>query len=157
MGIEVPEPHFTLLETERSGSPEILVVNDALLPFAHKEIFPWHLEITIEARELADNGMPTREESAELDKLGDEIEAAVIATRTSHGSDNVLFLSRSTWSGQRELAYRVHEPETVNAVLTRLVEGNNAREWSYEMHQDDEWADAMPMLDLVRSSRGDAN
>ena len=56
--IELPEPHYTLFDAQRSGQPEIIVVNDALLSFQHTEIFPWHLEIAIDAKDLAENGMP---------------------------------------------------------------------------------------------------
>lgn len=34
--IELPEPHYTLFDAVRSGKPEIIVVNDALLAFRHR-------------------------------------------------------------------------------------------------------------------------
>ena len=48
----VPEPHFTLFNAQREGLPEVIVVNDALLTFVHNDIFPWHLRVRLEAKDL---------------------------------------------------------------------------------------------------------
>jgi hypothetical protein len=92
--------------------PAVVVVNDALVRFEHRDIFPWHLTIAIEATRLAKNGMPTQAEAAILDDLGDKLEEALSACRTEHGSTNILFLARITCDGKRELVYRVHDPES---------------------------------------------
>lgn len=97
----------------RSGLPEVVVVNEALLSFRHTNVFPWHLEVTIEAKNLAEQGMPTPEESAVLFAFGDRIEGAILG-------GNVLFLARSTWDGIRQLPFRVHDPEITHAALQAL-------------------------------------
>ena len=57
-------------------------MNEALLAFRHLAVFPWHLRIRLEARHLADQRMPTSEESEILFRVGDRIEAAVVSGRT---------------------------------------------------------------------------
>ena len=151
--VALPEPHYSLIDTERGGKPAVVVLNDALERFEHRDIFPWHLSITIEARRLAKNGMPTKGEASILDDLGDEIEGALATTKAEHGSTNVLFLARITWNGQRELVFRVHDPKLVDTKLKELVAQSSTREWSYEMHGDDEWTDAEFVSELLAAVR----
>ena len=75
--IDLPEDHYTLFNATRDDLPEIIVVNDALLTFPHTDVFPWHLRVRLDAKELADNGMPTPEESGLLFEMGDRIEEIV--------------------------------------------------------------------------------
>ncbi len=97
--IKIPEPHYTLFNATRSGLPEVIVVNDALLSFPHSDVFAWHLCVTLEAKDLIENGMPSEEESGLLFEIGDEIEEVVLAgARPSdwqHCSDGLI------WSSQR--------------------------------------------------------
>ena len=138
--IVVPEAHLTLLNATREGMPEVIVVNEALLSFAHSEIFPWYLKITLEASELIENGMPSEAESSLLFEIGDEIEALVLAGRTDHGGKNALFLARSTWNALRELRFQVHDPEIAHSALQRLLKSREwARPWEYEMRSDPTW------------------
>ena len=112
--ITLPEPSYTVFNTDRSGLPEVIVVNEALLNFRHTNVFPWHLEVTVEAKDLADQGMPTTEESAVLFEFGDRIEGTILGGK-------VLFLARSTWNGIRQLLFRVHDPEITHAALQSIL------------------------------------
>jgi len=140
--IEIPEPRYTLLDGKRDELPEVLVVNGALRDLEHPEIFAWHLEVIIEASDLAEQRMPTPAESKVLNALGDEIEEALVGY-------NAIFLARSTWNGFRELVYRVYDPEVANATLQAMTEGENARPWQFEMRHDPEWSEANWFLQLV--------
>jgi hypothetical protein len=40
ISIDIPQPHYTLFNVKREGLPEVLVINHALLNFAHPKIFP---------------------------------------------------------------------------------------------------------------------
>jgi hypothetical protein len=134
--IVIPEAHYTLFNTTRSGLPEIVSVNDSLRAFDHTDIFPWHLEVSIEATDLAENGMPTSIESALLYEIGDRIEEAIVGY-------NALFLARSTWNGKRELAFRVHNPKVTNDILQSLLaEKPPIREWEFVMRSDPSWSSA---------------
>jgi hypothetical protein len=139
----IPEAHYTLFNAEREGLPEVIVVNDALLSFPHNDIFPWHLRISINAYDLAKNGMPTPEESAVLFEVGDELEKNVLAGLTANGARNSLFLARSTWNTYREIYFMVHDPEnTHQAILSLLVSRQWTRQWEYSMSEDRAWEKA---------------
>ena len=156
--IQVPEPHYTLFDATRAGLPEGIVVNDALLSFPHIEVFAWHLRVTMEAKELIENGMPSPEESALLFEIGDEIEKAVLAGRTENNGENALFLARSTWNEQRELLFQVHDAEIAHLALQSLLNGREwLREWDYRMEQDLDWSNAAYVFQLFpRASGSDA-
>lgn len=151
--VEIPEPHYSLIDTERDGMPAVVVINDALEGFEHRDIFPWHLTITIEAIRLAKNGMPTKAEATLLDDLGDKLEESLAASTTEHGATNILFLARVTCGGKRELVYRVHNPEIADNELKRQIARRVEREWSYEMCSDEEWGEAEFASELLAAVR----
>ena len=141
--IEIPEEHYTLFDATREGLPEVIVVNDALLKFEHRDLFAWSLRIRLEAEVLADQGMPTPDESAHLFEVGDVIEANLLGTRTALGARNALFLARSTWNGLRELYYQIHDPDIADAVLKQMIATHDgSRQWEYRMSHDAQWTEA---------------
>jgi len=153
----VPEPHYTLLDTTRGELPEVIVVNDSLLAFSTREVFPWHLRVTFDARKLIENGMPSPEESALLFALGDEVEAAILGGRTRLDAQNALFIARSTWNATRELRYQIHDPEITHAALQEsLTKKEWARPWDYEMKYEKDWASAQEIFNLFELLRPDA-
>lgn len=154
--IELPEDHYTLFNTTRDELPEVICVNDALLSFVHTKVFPWHLRIRLDSKELADNGMPTPEESELLFEMGDRIEEIVLGGRTSSGAINALFLARSTWNELRELYYCVHDPEITHSALQMLLDsGGHKRYWEYEMSHDPEWSEAGWIFRLFPIANGE--
>jgi Family of unknown function (DUF695) len=153
--IDLPEPHYTLFNSKRDGLPEVIVVNDALLAFRNTEIFPWYLCITLEVKELIENGMPSSEESELLFNIGDLIESAVLKGLTDQGAENAMFLARSTWNEVRELMFQVHDPEVTHSELQKLLQSREwEREWSYRMEHDPEWEKASFVFQLFPKARG---
>jgi Family of unknown function (DUF695) len=149
----VPEAHYTLFNAERAGLPEVIVVNDALLAFAHNDIFPWHLRVQLDAEDLADNGMPTHAESRILFEIGDQIEEAILSGVTDDGAANALFLARSTWNELRELYFMVHDPEIAHPVLQELLKSRSwSRSWEYRMSEDRQWEKAGYIFQLFKSA-----
>jgi len=154
VSIEVPERRDTVIDATRGGLPEVLVANEALLSFPYSEVFCWHLEIIFGAVDLVDNGMPSPAESALLFELTDEIEAAILATRTERDAINALFLARSTWNGTCELAFYVHDPEIVNDLLQALLPSREwIRGWRYHMKEDVGWEEAGQVFKLFAPER----
>jgi hypothetical protein len=143
-----PTPYYTLFQTSKGTSPAVVVVNSSLRRFAEREKYAWHLAISINCRLLAENGMPTSEESDVLRRIEDTIEAAIL----DHG--NGVFLARITCKGERELKYRVNDPELANGELSRLVKDNVERVWSYFISEDSDWRLAQPELSLFEKSPG---
>lgn len=153
--VVIPQAHFTLFDVERSGLPEIICVNAALLKFAEIDIFPWYLCVTIEAEELVENGMPSPAESEQLFAIGDEIQDAVLTGITEHGSVNALFLARSTRNATRELLFQVHNPDITHAALQLLLDSREwKRAWGYEMQSDKAWSNAAHIFQLFPMAHG---
>lgn len=150
--IEYPEAIYSLFDTSRDGLPAVVVVNAALREFGHRDVFPWYLSVIIDALELANQGMPTRGEYLILDAVGDVIDDTVLKTR------NAVFLARETWNGQRQLVYRVNDPEVAAGALQGIIDrGGQKREWEFQMESDLEWAHAAPYLSLFESATTDGN
>lgn len=140
----IQTPHYSLVNTSKGSDPAVVVVNTALCNLKHREAFPWHLRLTIECKSLADNGMPTTEEVAVLECFEDEVTTAL------QHDENAFFLARVTCRGERELIYRVRDPEIANDFLQAFVEEpSQGREWDYRMEYDSDWALAQPELRLV--------
>ena len=140
----IPEAYYTLINTSKDNDPAVVVVNSALRLFKEREVFPWHLKVSIDCKFIGANGMPTADEVKALEILEDEI-SDVLQT-----GGNAIFLARTTWRGTRDLLYRVREPDAANAALQKLItEGSQLREWEYLMEKDAEWKLAQPELQLL--------
>jgi hypothetical protein len=154
--IEPPEPVFTLFDSSRKDLPEVVFVNEALLSFEHLEIFPWHLSVEIDYTEFAEKGMPAPEEGELLNRICDQIEPAVLDTRTNLDAVNALFLARSTWDGIRELAFQIHDPDVTHQSLQKLLKSREwERYWQYEMRHDPTWQEAAYFFKLFSLADGD--
>ena len=141
VSILLPEAVYAVFDTSRDGLPAIVIVNQSLLSFPHSEIFAWRLSLSIEAAELADNGMPTPEESAFLSAMSERFEDTVLGGLTPTGAVNALFLARSTWNGWRDIHFYVHNPEIAHLALQALLNtGYEDRPWSYSMEEDADWS-----------------
>lgn len=140
----VPEPYYTLINTSRGKDPAVVVINSALRAFEDREAFPWHLKLNIACKFIGANGMPTTQEVEILQCLEDEISSVLQAGK------NAIFLARITCRGERDLLYRVHDPEAANDVLQQLVSApSQLREWEYRIEQDADWELAQPELRLL--------
>jgi hypothetical protein len=130
----VPPPHYTLIETSKGEDPAIVVVNSALRRFDQRDRFPWHLSVLIDCKQLAQNGMPAAEENEALNQTEDEISKLLLERQ------NALFLARITCRGQRELVFRVNDPEIADQILQELLSAPAPlREWEYRMERDGAW------------------
>ena len=147
VSIVVPEPHYTLFNTSLRDLPAVVVVNGALLAFEHTDIFPWHLEVTLQAEILAEQGMPTSDESKLLFEVGDRIEQAIVGY-------NAMFLARATWNSIREIHFRVYDPDVAENTLRDLLNSNKDREWEFEMVHDPQWTQAGRFFGLFSSAYG---
>lgn len=144
MGTIVPPPHYTLIETSKGEDPAIVVVNSALRRFDERARFPWHLSVLIDCKQLAQHGMPTTEENEALYQVEDEISKLILERQ------NALFLARITCRGQRELVFRVNDPEIADQMLRQSLSATTPiREWEYRMEHDGAWDLARPELLLL--------
>lgn len=140
----IPKPYYSVINTSKGKDPAVVVVNTALRGFRQQDTFPWHLRLTIQCKARGDNGMPTAGEVAVLEHFEDGV------TEELQRADNATFLARVTCRGERELIYRVHDPEIANNFLQSLSEEPSPlREWDYHMEHDSGWALAQPELQLI--------
>ena len=84
-----------------------------------------------------------------------QIEDTVLTGRTEHGSENALFLARSTWNKTRELLFQVHNPDVTHAALQLLLQSREwERAWDYKMQNDREWSNAAYIFQLFPITNG---
>ncbi len=143
--IEYPKPLYVSLTTSLSGLPVVMVANGSLRNFAQRDLFPYQLEITIKAKDIVEQGMPSKTEQVVLNRVGDEIDTLLLHDYSA------LFLARYTWNGVRRLLYRVNDAQATNQRLQDAVKRNKpAREWEYTMAADADWATSQPILNLLK-------
>lgn len=65
--VSIPQEHYDLLNFTTDDLPGIAVVNSALKTFEPKEVFAWHLSVTLHLNELVEKGMPSRSEVEVID------------------------------------------------------------------------------------------
>ena len=130
------EERYSLVEGQKDGLPAVIVIDrEAFTP--ERRGHQWHLSVMMDCQELADQGMPTREEYLVLDREGDRVEAIVKATGGG------FFMARITWHGTRQLLFRVSDPATVaNALQDDIARSQNERPWDFRMWEDVEWTEA---------------
>lgn len=132
--VVIPDEVFSILEWVEDDLPAICVVNQSLAGFEPKIVFAWHLSIIIECAELADNGMPTPDETETLDRIGEHLDKHIKA------DGNALFLARITWNDTRQLLYRVYDPDVTNAFLMNIIDSDSSpRPFDFRMDNDQSW------------------
>jgi len=142
----LPDDSYSILEWDQEGLPCVCVLNTALQDFEHKNIFGWHLSLIIDFEEIADNGMPSKEEREIVDPFCDQLEEDIKA------GGNALFLVRETWNKTRRLVWRVYDPEIADQHLKYLINNHKyPRQFDYHMVQDSEWEQVEWYYNLLNS------
>ena len=59
----IPEDNLVIANRTLNRLPSVMVVNTALRKFKYKNIFGWTCSLWMEFKELANNEMPTNDES----------------------------------------------------------------------------------------------
>ncbi len=135
--IVLPDDHYSIVECESEGKPSIIVVNSGLKGFKNRDVFGWNCTLMIEFKDLADNGMPTHEES---DIVLDYVEKLDSAIKGNPDHPNALFVARETCDGQMQVYWQVNEPKLVHEYLQSIIqEKSYPREMEYRIEYDDEW------------------
>jgi len=136
--VTIPDELHSVVQFRQDGLPGIALINRALVTFAPRIVFRWHLSIMFQLQDLIENGMPSLAERAVLDPFGDELD---LDLKGDVDHPNALFLARITWNASRELIYRVHDPELANDILQHLINAETyPREFDFRMDDDPEWS-----------------
>jgi hypothetical protein len=134
----IPDEYYELLDFTTKDLPGVAVINSALREFNAKEVFGWHLSLTLDLVEFVENGMPSKNEQEIIDKYGDLLDDHIKGP--DKNKPNGLFLARITWNKTRELVWRVHDPEIADKYLKQVItENSSPRQFDYTIQSDDDW------------------
>jgi hypothetical protein len=134
----------TLIEFRQRDLPGLATVNSALKEFEPKIAFSWHLSVLISCVQLIENRLPSADEQNLLYEFEDKLDRLIKA------EGNALFLARVTHDAQREIIWRVHDPEVANSVLRGFLRTKDyLREFDYRMDEDPRWKKTLWYLDKV--------
>jgi Family of unknown function (DUF695) len=135
--VMLPEERLTIVDFVQEKMPGVAAINRELRKWEPKAVFQWHLSVMLHCRDLAANGMPSKDEQRVLDDFGNHVHQLFIADSEK---PNALFLARITWNATRELIYRVYDPEPIHNELTSIIEKESAaRPFDYRIDDDPEW------------------
>ena len=149
--VVIPKEVFAILEWQDEGLPAICVVNQSLANFELKVVFGWHLSIVLNCQQIAEQGMPTRDEKQVLDRFG------ALLDRHLKADGNALLLARITWNATRQLLYRVYDPEIANQYLVGIIDAESQlREFDFQMIHDEKWEQAKFYLKNWESESNDS-
>ena len=119
--VKIPENRYSIVHSSLDNKPAVIVVNSGIREFEPKDVFGWTCSLIIDFQDLAQNGMPTREES---DIVLDYFEKLDADIRGDEIHPNALFLARITWNGTFEAIWQVNNPKIVHEYLQK----NNSQE-----------------------------
>jgi len=139
----VNDPHFgphPLVQIARDlALPGVACLNSALVQFEPKVVFRWHLSVLVDLEDLIDDSIPSEAERELIEPFVEGLDQQFKGAYLS--KPNALFLARITWKANRELIYRVYDPEPIDARLQKIISlGEHPRPFDYRMVDDPEWA-----------------
>jgi hypothetical protein len=91
--VKIPENRYSIVHSSLDNKPAVIVVNSGIREFEPKDVFGWTCSLIMDFQDLAQNGMPTREES---DIVLDYFEKLDADIRGDEIQPNALFLARIT-------------------------------------------------------------
>ena len=128
------EDNFVLIEFRQNELPGTALVNVATGEYAQSNIYNWQLSVLIQCEQLGENGMPSPLEQELLDQFEDRLQPMM------RDQDNGIFLGRVTCDGQRELMWRVKDPELPHTTLHDIIESaDHPRPFDYRIDPDPSW------------------
>lgn len=138
VGVAIPEEVFSVVECmSEDNKPAVAVVNTSLRDFKDRDVFGWTCSLTIEYKDLANNGMPSQEEYNLVVNWVTQLDS-VIKGDPEH--PNALFLARETFDGMMDVYWQVYDPEPVHQYLQSIIQGGKyPREMEYKIEQDVKW------------------
>lgn len=133
----IPREHYVLVNSSRYGLPAILVINSGLRHFKERSVFGWTCQIVVYFNELADNGMPTHEESTLVLNFFDKLNALI---KGNENHPNALFVSRCTNDGALNAIWQVNDPKITEHQLQNIIDNKQyPREFDYKIEYDEDW------------------
>lgn len=145
--VHFPEDAYTVATASIDDLPAVAVVNTAMKKFEARDVFGWHLSVIIDYKELAENGMPTNEESDFVLNYFDQIDDSI---RGDKQHPNAVFIARITHNGMLHAIWQVNNPELANQYLQKIIDDNSSpRPMEFTMEYDATWKEANIHLDAI--------
>lgn len=135
--VMIPKEHYVLVHSSRYGLPAILVINSSLRHFKERSVFGWTCQIVVYFNELANNGMPTNEESTLVLDFFDKLNVII---KDNENHPNALFVSRCTNDGALNAIWQVNDPKITEHQLQIIIDNKQyPREFDYKIEYDEDW------------------
>ena len=133
----IPKEKFAVIAGSLDGKPAVVVVNTKLRKFKSKDVFGWSCSLVINYKDLAENGMPTSEESEFVYQYLEGLSKQIIGDPIH---PNALYLARVTWGGTCEVIWQVNNPKLVDELLKGIIESKSyPRDFDYRIEYDAKW------------------
>lgn len=129
------------------GLPAVAVINSSMLKFKARDVFGWYCSIIIDYDELAENGLPTHNESDIVLNFFDQIDSAI---RGDKEHPNAVFIARIVHNGTLHAIWQVNNPDLANQYLQGMINDKSSpRELEFIMEYDATWKESNIYLDLA--------
>jgi len=139
-GPDVPAEWCLQQASDGEGGLVFLTTNLAFRSYPRRAEFPFLVEVNVHVVDKNRNGHPTNAEAQVLNALEDDLVGAIAARVPTR------YVGRATVPGFRDLIIYVSDDAAANAVLERLAQSPQRREWEYRISEDREWTRALRMI-----------
>lgn len=135
--ILIPDEKCAVVSSTFDGLPAVIVVNTALRAFKDKDLFGWTCSLIMDYENLADNGMPTSEESKLVIDYLEGLSKQIIGDPVH---PNALFLARVSNNGTCQILWQINDPKPVDELLNKIINDSTyPREFDYRIEYDETW------------------
>ncbi|NRA41588.1 MAG: DUF695 domain-containing protein [Pseudomonadales bacterium] len=144
VSVVLPQEKLSFIEFSQDDKPGVMMVNAAVKDFEHKTPFAWHLSVLILCQQTVKDNMPSQAEQQLLVEFEERLDKQLRA------EGNALYLASITQDGQREVIWRVYNPEKANDFLHHIIDSeDHPRPFEFTLEQDITWAKAKFPLDSL--------
>ena len=136
--VSVPTYDFSVFTCkDDEGKLVVILSNTGLRNFQKKEVFGWYCSMFIQFEKLAENGMPTSEESQMVYDWVDEVSTGL---QCFTEEPNAIFVARVTNQGMAHVIWQVKDPEMAHNYLKDIADKENyPRKFEIYMEEDEKW------------------
>jgi len=112
-GLEFPKENIRLLEGKIENLPQLLVLNQAIQYYDFTEKFPYLLHMTLELKNIGENGLPTGNID-EVYGVEDIVYKGIYKKKKGH------FVATATHNGKRNIYYYADSIDSIESTLELL-------------------------------------
>ena len=134
--------HFKSVSTDESISKGI--VDLAYKDLEYKDIFPWHLFIKAETKELDEFEFPNESFQEKVKQYNDRLDSLF---NSKNEKPTALFIATQFQKGESYILWQIHEPDSINAILQNEIDHKSfIFNFEYRMENDPKWEAVSDLL-----------